>query len=478
MSHIPLFINSKNAKVLVIGGGVVAFRKAADWVDKGADVCMISPHFDQSYQRIDRSKIKFIHRKVRPTDISAIQILYLATNDRALHQKLAELALQKNILVNAVDQPDIGNFISPAVIDRNPIQIAIGSGGASPVLVRHIKQKIELLLPKNLGALATLAQKFRHVIQKKYADLTQRRQFWESIFAGDIPQHVYQHQDDIAEKKLRRAVIRRPEEKEGHITLIGAGPGSPDLLTLAGYRALQIADIIYYDALVSEEILKLARKDATFIYVGKRSNQHHKSQLEIQSLLIKSAQKGLHVVRLKGGDPFIFGRGGEEVLAAREKNIAVSVIPGITAASGCAASTQIPLTHREVSRSVTFLTGHQKDGSLPDWRHLAKPHQTLAVYMGHAHLTQLAKQLLLHNRAGSTPVTMIENGSLANEKVIHTTIEDLALVAQKHQRKGPVLTFIGEVCKLAKSNNKPHENQHVFTNHKIQQDRIELKKAS
>jgi uroporphyrin-III C-methyltransferase / precorrin-2 dehydrogenase / sirohydrochlorin ferrochelatase len=478
MSYIPLFIDSKNAKVLVVGGGIVAFRKAADWVNKGAKVCMISPHFDPSFQRIDRSKITFIHRKVRTSDIEGVQILYLATNDQALHLKFAAMAVQNNILVNAVDQPDISNFISPAVVERAPIQIAIGSGGASPVLVRDIKQKIELLLPRNLGALALLAKKFRHVIQKKFTDLTQRRQFWESIFAGDIPQHVYQHQEDIAEKKLRRAIIRRPEEKKGQVTLIGAGPGNPDLLTMAAYRAMQVADIIYYDALVSEDILKIARKDATFIYVGKRSNKHHKSQQEIQSLLIKSAQEGLHVIRLKGGDPFIFGRGGEEVLAAREQDITVTVIPGITAASGCSASTQIPLTHRGLSQSVTFITGHLQDGSLPDWKHLAQPNQTLAVYMGYTHLTHLTRQLLSNKRAASTPVTLIENGTLANEKVIHTTLKELTIVAKNHQRQGPVLTIIGEVCKLGMHAEIPQHYQKIVAHQTEQQEYSELRKAS
>jgi uroporphyrin-III C-methyltransferase / precorrin-2 dehydrogenase / sirohydrochlorin ferrochelatase len=478
MGYIPLFINSSDTKVLVVGGGVIAFRKAADWVNKGADVRMISPHFDPSFQRIDRTKITFVHRKVRTSDIDDIQILYLATNNEVLHQKLAAIAVQKKILVNAVDQPDISSFISPAIVDRHPIQIAIGSGGASPVLVRNIKQKIELLLPKNLGALALLAKKFRHLIQKKFSNLTLRRQFWESVFSGDIPQHIYQYQEDIAEQKLRRAIIRLPEEKKGHITLIGAGPGNPDLLTMAAYRALQLADIIYYDALVSEEILAIARKDATFIYVGKRSNQHHKSQHEIQNLLVQSAQQGMQVIRLKGGDPFVFGRGGEEVLAAREHNVAVTVIPGITAASGCAASTQIPLTHRGLSHSVTFITGHLQDGSLPDWLHLAQPNQTLAVYMGHKHLNNLASQLISNKRASSTPVTLIENGTLANEKVTHSTLSELALSSRRHTRQGPVLTIIGEVCNLAKANTKTLRDEPAMKEHSNNKVSSELRKAS
>jgi len=449
MKTIPLFINAESVNVLIVGGGTVALRKAKDWLDKDANVTIISREFQQDLRAACQGKARLVQRKATLADLDTAQVVYLATNDLRVNQQLAEYALQRGTLVNAVDQPQISNFISPAIVDRDPVQIAIGSSGTSPVLARQIKSKIELSLPANLGALAKLAAKFRHLVQKKFPDLTIRRKFWQDILNSDIPELVYRHQEDKAEKQLRRALISRVSEKQGRITLVGAGPGDPELLTLAAYKALQVADIIYYDALVSDEILKLARKDAEFVYVGKKASNHHKSQSQIEDLLIESAQQGLNVVRLKGGDPFIFGRGGEEVERARKHQIDIQVIPGITAASGCAAVTQIPLTHRELSQSVTFITGHKKDDQTPDWDALAQANTTLAIYMGHANLAKLADELLKRGRSGDTPIALIENGTLNNQREVFTDLANLKQISENFQRQGPVLTIIGEVVTLA-----------------------------
>ncbi len=449
MKTIPLFINAESINVVIVGGGTVALRKAKDWLDKGANLTLISPQFETELLNIAQDKALLIQRKASNCDLDAAQVVYLATNDMRLNHQLADYAMQQGKLVNAVDQPQISNFISPAIVDREPLQIAIGSSGTSPVLARKIKSQIETSLPANLGALARLAAKFRHLVQKKFPDLTTRRKFWEQILSSDIPEKVYRYQEDEAEKALRRALISKPAAKQGHITLVGAGPGDPDLLTLAGYKALQTADIIYYDALVSDAILKLARKDAEFVFVGKMAGKHHKTQTETQTLMVQSAQQGLHVVRLKGGDPFIFGRGGEEVEAARQHQIDIQVIPGITAAAGCAANTQIPLTHRDHSQSLTLITGHKKDQQSPDWDALAQANTTLAIYMGHANLAKLSHELIRRGRNPHTPVALIENGTLANQRVIYSCLAELEQASASFQRQGPVLTILGEVVKLA-----------------------------
>jgi uroporphyrin-III C-methyltransferase/precorrin-2 dehydrogenase/sirohydrochlorin ferrochelatase len=451
MDYLPLFHRLTEKKCLIIGGGSVATRKARLLMDANARVTVISPELTEELSQLAaENKIEHIERSFKPGDSRSYTLVICATNDPEINVQVSNDAQQNNIPVNVVDQPELCSFIFPSIIDRSPVTIAVSSAGVAPVLSRMLRAKLETLLPHALGNLAGLAAKFRQAVKDHFVNAEQRRIFWESIFDGPIADLCYQGQDKKAEVALQERLNQTNDTPApGKVYLVGGGPGDPELLTLKALRILQLADIIVYDRLVSPAVLNLARRDAERIYVGKKRSDHSVPQESINALLIKLAKQGKRVVRLKGGDPFMFGRGGEEIETLVDENIAFEVVPGITAASGCASYSGIPLTHRDHAQSCMFVTGHLKDNTVNlDWDQLAKPNQTIVIYMGLIGLRQISEKLIARGLATDTPVALIQKGTTAEHMVI---ISDLTNIADKIdiiKPKPPTLIIIGSVVTL------------------------------
>ncbi|MEO1889197.1 MAG: siroheme synthase CysG [Cycloclasticus sp.] len=451
MDFLPLFHKLDDKKCLVIGGGAVATRKARLLMDARASVTVISPSLsDELMQLAKGGKLQHIKRLFKANDTQTFSLIVCATDNPDINENVSAEAHANNIPVNVVDQPALCSFIFPAIVDRAPITIGISSGGVAPVLVRLTRAKLETLLPHKLGDLAKLAAKFRQSVKDHFSNAEQRRIFWENTFNGATADLSYQGKHAAAEEELQRSLKQcQDQPAEGKVYLVGAGPGDPELLTLKALRILQQADIIIYDRLVSEGVLNLARRDAERMYVGKKRSHHSVPQEDINSLLIRLAKAGNRVVRLKGGDPFMFGRGGEEIETLADENIAFEVVPGITAASGCASYSGIPLTHRDHAQSCLFVTGHLKDNTVNlDWDQLAKPNQTIVIYMGLIGLPQICKKLIERKLPSNTPVALIQKGTTADHRVI---ISDLAGIADKVDElkpKPPTLIIIGSVVSL------------------------------
>lgn len=451
MDYLPLFHRLTEKKCLIIGGGSVATRKARLLMDANARVTVIAPELAEELSQLAaENKIEHIGRSFKPGDSRSYTLVICATNDPNINAQVSKDAQQNNIPVNVVDQPELSSFIFPAIIDRSPITIAVSSAGVAPVLSRMLRAKLETLLPHALGNLAELAAKFRQAVKDHFVNAEQRRIFWESIFEGPIADLCYQGQYIKAEAALQERLNQTADTPaSGKVYLVGGGPGDPELLTLKALRILQLADIIVYDRLVSPAVLNLARRDAERIYVGKKRSDHSVPQESINALLIKLAKQGKRVVRLKGGDPFMFGRGGEEIETLVDENIAFEVVPGITAASGCASYSGIPLTHRDHAQSCMFVTGHLKDNTVNlDWDQLAKPNQTIVIYMGLIGLRQISEKLIARGLAADTPVALIQKGTTAEHMVI---ISDLTNIADKIdiiKPKPPTLIIIGSVVTL------------------------------
>jgi uroporphyrin-III C-methyltransferase/precorrin-2 dehydrogenase/sirohydrochlorin ferrochelatase len=363
---------------------------------------------------------------------------------------VAKASEEQNILVNVVDSPDLCSFIFPAIIDRSPIVAAVSSGGAAPVLARLLRAKIETIIPPTYGRLAHLAERYRDDVKKLIKEPAQRRIFWENIFQGSVAELVLAGNNEIAEQQLQQSLIKQKDTiTQGEVYLIGAGPGAPDLLTFRALRLMQQADVVVYDHLVSPEIIDLARRDSEKIYVGKQRDKHTLPQESINTLLADLAKAGKRVVRLKGGDPFIFGRGGEEIETLMQQGISFQVVPGITAASGCSAYAGIPLTHRDHAQSCTFVTGHLKNNSINlNWTQLAEPNQTIVIYMGLIGLEKICQSLIDHGSPKDLPIAMIQKGTTSNQRVITGTLETLPTTIANMDIKPPTLIIIGTVVKL------------------------------
>ncbi|PCI69486.1 MAG: uroporphyrinogen-III C-methyltransferase [Piscirickettsiaceae bacterium] len=459
MDYLPLFHNLKNQRCLVVGGGSVATRKVRLLLEANASVTVISPSLtDELAELLNHQQINHLQRAFKAGDTLKYALIISACNDQQTNSDVSEEAHQHNIPINVVDQPELCSFIFPAIIDRSPMTIAISSGGKAPVLSRLTRAKLETLLPQKLGNLAKLASKFRQTVKQHFTHVEQRRIFWEHIFNGPIADLSYQGKSEEAEVALERRLNETLDTpSNGKVYLVGSGPGDPELLTLKALRILQLADIIVFDRLVSKEVLDLARRDAERVYVGKQRSDHSVSQEGINSLLIKLAKQGKRVVRLKGGDPFMFGRGGEEIETLAEEGIPFEVVPGITAASGCASYSGIPLTHRDHAQSCLFVTGHLKDNTVNlDWDQLAKPNQTIVIYMGLIGLPQITEKLMQRGLSGDTPVALIQKGTTPDHKVI---ISDLAGIVSKVnviKPKPPTLIIIGSVVTLHNKLNWAH----------------------
>lgn len=452
MKRFPAFLDLAGRRVVIAGGGERAARKARLFHDAGADLLIVAETISPELRREFGDRAGMLERAARESDFIGAVIAIIAEDDARQAGELVAAARLEGALVNAVDRPELCDFFIPSIVDRGSVVVAISSDGAAPVLARKIRQRIDAILPARLGALADFARSFRVAVAGKLPPPA-RRLFWERVFDGPIAARLLAGDVRGAREAMIEKINRppQPDANVGIVHIVGAGPGDPELLTLKAHRLLQQADVILYDRLVSDEVLSLARRDATRVHVGKAKGDHAVSQEEICALLVDYARQGKNVVRLKGGDPFIFARGGEEIEALRAAGIAAFVTPGVTAAAGCAAAAGLPLTHRDHSQGLTFVTGHARNGEEPglDWQALARLGHTLVVYMGVGKAASIAAQLINHGRGPLTPVAVIENGTLPNQKILKGALADLGALMERGGVKGPALIVIGEVAALA-----------------------------
>jgi uroporphyrin-III C-methyltransferase/precorrin-2 dehydrogenase/sirohydrochlorin ferrochelatase len=448
MSHFPVFFDLADRPVLVVGGGELAARKVRLLRKARARVTVVAPRLAPELAALAAAaEIAHRARGFVAGDVTGQAIVLSATGLGAVDSRVVEAARAAGIPVNAVDRRDLSDFIVPAIVDRDPIVVAVSSGGAAPVLARRVRERIEALLPSRVGELARFAERFRSSVSA-VVPAPSRRRFWEFFFEGPVAAQVLAGGERGAREAMLGLVNAPARTEAGSVAIVGAGPGDPDLLTLRALRLLQDADVIVHDRLVGEGVLDMARRDAERIFVGKARGNHSLSQDGINALLAERAKAGQRVVRLKGGDPFVFGRGGEEVEYLRVRGVAVEVVPGITAATGCAAAAGLPLTHRDAAQSLVFVTAHAKDGEPQlDWRALAAQRQTVVVYMGVAVADRLAARLIEHGLAGSTPVAIIENGTLPTQRVMTGSLRDLGALVAERGIEGPAAIVIGDVVR-------------------------------
>jgi uroporphyrin-III C-methyltransferase/precorrin-2 dehydrogenase/sirohydrochlorin ferrochelatase len=446
MNFLPVFLDIKNQRCLVVGGGEVAARKTAVLLQAGAKVTIVAPQLNKDFELTPGCE--FLAERFQPAHLDSVKLAIAATDDAAVNEAVSREAKLRNIPVNVVDNPALCSFIMPAILDRSPLLVAFSTGGASPVLARMLRGKLEALIPHAYGRLADFAERFRDTIKRRIATPAQRRIFWEEMLSGAIAEKVFAGDEKTAEAMLL-AHLEAPQQAHGEVYLVGAGPGDPDLLTFRALRLMQQADVVLYDNLVSKPILEMTRRDAARIFVGKRRGNHTLPQEEINELLVRLALEGKRVLRLKGGDPFIFGRGGEEIEKLAEHKISFQVVPGITAASGVSTYAGIPLTHRDHAQSCVFVTGHLKDGSMNlDWELLARPKQTIVVYMGLQGLDMLCAQLIAHGLPATTPIAIVQQGTTQNQRVVTGTLSTLPQNPEVAELHAPTLIIVGGVVAL------------------------------
>jgi len=451
VKFLPIFMNVKDQSCLVVGGGQVASRKVFMLQRANARVTVISPELCSELQaHVERGEIEYLAREFQMADVNDRVIVIAATDDRNVNRQVSESASDKGIPVNVVDDPELCRFITPSIIDRSPVQIAISTGGASPVLARLLRTRLETYIPAAYGRLAILVESFRDRVKQRFSSSNEIRRFWEVILAGPVADKLIAGKDSEARELLEQAVeTGDAPDMQGEVFLVGAGPGDPDLLTFKALRLMQQADVVVYDRLVSQGIMDLVRRDAEFIYAGKERDKHTIAQENINSLLVRLAKQGKKVLRLKGGDPFIFGRGGEEIETLMEEGVPFQVVPGITAAAGCASYAGIPLTHRDYVQSCMFVTGHLKDGSSDlNWKAIAHPNQTIVFYMGLHSIGNLCSKLIEHGMPESMPAALIEKGTSPEQRVHIGTLKSLPALVHEKKVKPPTLIIVGEVVNL------------------------------
>lgn len=457
MDYLPIFAKLEGLPCLVVGGGEVAWRKIRMLKKAGAVVTVVALDVEPCVQEaVSQGAFLWLKEAFKPQHLDNVFLVIAATNNSAINECVLKAANARHIFTNVVDDTAKCSFIIPSIVDRSPLVIAISSSGKAPVLARLLREKLETMIPAHVGRLATLAGEFRETLKCHITRLSQRRKFWEIAFHGRFNTLVAVGDEKGAKEELARLSLQEEGglkediALQGEVALIGAGPGDPGLLTLRALQLMQEADVILYDYLVSDKIVELCRRDSTLICVGKRALDKRVSQEEINALLIEFAKKGKRVVRLKGGDPFMFGRGGEELEALKAQGVPFQVVPGITAAAGASAYAGIPLTHRKLAQTAIFITGHmnEQEDSF-QWKALAQPHQTVVIYMGLMKSAYIQQQLIKHGRNPKTPVAIIENGTRCDQKVYRGTLSELAILA-----KGvgsPALIVLGEVVQLAQS---------------------------
>ncbi|MNM22687.1 Siroheme synthase [compost metagenome] len=449
MDYLPIFCRLDNKPVLLVGGGEVAERKARLLLDAGAHLTVVAPELDPELAELAANgSIEWLAGEFAPAQLTGKWLVVAATDRREVNALVYQSANQARIFANVVDDPKRSSFIMPSIIDRSPLMVAISSGGKAPVLARLLREKLEALLPQHLGAVATFAGSLRERVKTRFASMGERRRFWERLLGADRLGQALARGDGASAHQLADSLFADESQTGGEVVLVGAGPGDPGLLTLHALRQMQQADVVVYDRLVSDEVMALVRRDAKRIFVGKQAGNHCVPQEGINQLLLDEAKKGQRVVRLKGGDPFIFGRGGEELETLVGSGIGFQVVPGITAASGCAAYAGIPLTHRDHAQSVRFVTAHGKGGARDlDWPLLARDKQTLVFYMGLSSCAVIREQLLTHGKGGDTPVALIERGTQPSQRVIRGTLDQLPELAAGVE--SPALIMVGSVVTLA-----------------------------
>ena len=452
MNYFPVFFNLKAQRVLIVGGGDVALRKLALLERTGPSITLVAPQvLPEIQERAAAGKINVALREFLPQDLEGVRLVIVATSRRAVNRWIAALSEARGIAVNVVDDREASRFIVPAIIDRDPVLVAVSTEGTSPVLARRLRERLEAVIPKRIGELSLWLRALRGSARRRLRGIAARRRYFEELVDGAAARRFVAGDTQGAERIARQLLAGSSTAPcaAGEVTLVGAGPGDPELLTLKALRALQDADVILHDRLVPAAVLEMSRRDAVQICVGKAAGSLGSTQAEINGLLIEHARQGKRVVRLKGGDPFIFGRGGEELEALSKARIGFSVIPGVTAAAGCAAYAGIPLTHRDFAHSVTFVAGHRDAGGRePDWRALAKPGITAVFYMGLAQAEHIAEQLIEHGAAATLPAAFVAQGTLENQRVISGTLATIATLAAQAGIESPALLIVGEVAAL------------------------------
>lgn len=451
MRYLPLFFKLDDRACLVVGGGGVAARKASMLRRAGGAVTLVAPELTADLaEQVAAGAINHCARDFQADDLDGMSLVIAATDDNAVNAEVSRLAQARALPVNVVDNPELCSFIVPSILDRSPLVVAVSTGGASPVLARQLRTRLETLIPSAYGRLASMVEEFREAAKQRFKDTDERRRFWEDILEGPITELVFAGREAEARRRIEQAMAAgTAAQATGEVYLVGAGPGDPDLLTFRAVRLMQQADVMVYDRLVAAPILDLARRDAERIYVGKEKNNHAVPQEGINQLLVDLARQGKRVLRLKGGDPFIFGRGGEEIETLAQEGIPFQVVPGITAAAGCAAYSGIPLTHRDYAQSCTFVTGHLKDGSLAlNWNQLVQPRQTVVFYMGLTGIEIICGELMKHGMSPDMPAALVEQGTTRNQRVHIGTVATLSAIVADADVRAPTLTIIGEVVNL------------------------------
>ena len=457
MRHLPLFASLEDKPCLIVGGGVVAERRARLLREAGARVTLRAPRFSDALERLaaDDPAVTLERRPFEDDDVEPFWLVVAATDDPAVNARAAAAANRARRFCNVVDDAERSSFIMPAIVDRDPVTIAISSGGLSPVVSRHVKGIVESLVPARIGALARLAGRWRERVRAAIPDADARRRFWQDLVAGPAAEHCYAGRDADAERVLEQALGEQasgsggtPAGRTGEAWLVGAGPGNPDLITLRGRQLLAAADVVLYDRLGAPKLLEYARRDAELIAVGKTPGQPSITQPQINRLLVELVSSGKRVCRLKGGDPMVFGRAGEELEALVEAGLPFQIVPGVSAIEGCAAYAGIPLTLRNVSRALLITTGHVDNDASSDLASF-RPGQTLALYMGVAHYAEIAADLLRLGHDPETPATVVEKGTTDAQRVIRTVLRLLPSAAERLGISPPALLIVGETARLA-----------------------------
>ena len=456
MDFLPLFLDVRGRHCAIVGGGGLAYRKAILLNKAGAEITIISPQLTLELKKfIEQNQCEYINADFSPDQLKACIIVIAATDNEKVNKAVAEAANKRNILVNVVDQPSLCGFIMPAIVDRSPLIVAISSSGLSPVLTRKIKELNETFISNREGELAELLGNYRIQVKEKFSQFSDRINFWEEILESDLPELVYSGKIETAKDYMEsRLNVKLNKVRTGEVYLVGAGPGDPDLLTLRALRLMYKADVVLYDRLVSQAVMDKVRPDAERIHVGKSPSDHPMDQESINKMLLRLAKAGKRVLRLKGGDPFIFGRGGEEIESLAKAKIPFQIVPGITAASGCASYAGIPLTHRDHAQSVRFLTGHLKNGILNlDWENLVQSHETLVFYVGLQSITEICRKLIEHKMLVSTPIALVQQGTTKTQRVLVGELQSMPKLVEETELKAPAIIIIGTVVTLRKKLN-------------------------
>lgn len=451
MDYLPIFMRISGKQVLVVGGGQVALRKVTMLLRAGANIRLVATDIEPALkQLLNQEGHEILHRGFQAEDVSGVSLAIAATNDAAVNRAVFDEARARHLPVNVVDNPELCDFIFPSIVDRSPIVVAVSSSGKSPMLARLLRARLETFIPSGYGKLATLLGEYREKVKAAIPVMGVRMRFWEKILGGPVAEQMLAGKDAQALQLLDAALENADQvAASGEVYLVGAGPGDPDLLTFRALRLMQQADVVLYDRLVTEEILHMCRQDAEKIHVGKQRKNHTMPQEDISHMLVELAREGKRVLRLKGGDPFIFGRGGEEIEELAEASIPFQVVPGITAASGCASYAGIPLTHRDYSQSVRFVTGHLKNDTCDlDWSSLVQGEQTLVFYMGLIGLPIICKELIKHGMDKDKAIALIQQGTTPNQKVYTGTLTTMPDIIANNEVQAPTLIIVGDVVKL------------------------------